>query len=253
VKVIQELETRMHPDSIAGFRLVIAEARVTDSILLPERPMRRMVGHVQWMLRRVGDDGIRLTPAGFLPPAVVLEATTELDWGWPEPVNRESYVTPLRELREHLVEIGLLRVSRGRLLQTSRGRALAEAPRELWWHLARTIHAGDSPAESDAIRLLLVLVARRGFDEGELFRAMLALSLQTLGWEQPNGEPLPSHVAFRLVATKWRLLKQLGVFDRNMDDLSNIDLRTIDGSNIDRWTVTPGGAAFARAALQSEV
>lgn len=239
MKVIQELETRMHPDSIAGFRLVVAEARVTDTILLHERAMCRMVGHVQWILRRVGADGIRLTAAGFLPPAVVVQATTELDWGWPVAVNREIHILPLRELREHLVAVGLLRVTRGRLLQTSRGRALAEAPRELWWHLARTIHVSRTEVETDAVNLLLLLIARRGFDEAELFKQMLALSLETLGWVQPDGEPLSGGAAFALVLTKWRLLNHLGAIDVSADYL--------------RWTITPGGAAFARAALQTEV
>lgn len=238
MKVVQELETRMHPDSVAGFRLVLAEARVTDSILLPLRAMERMVTPVQWMLRRVGAHGIRLTQAGYLPPAVVVEAATDLDWGWRVTASRESHFLPLLELRAHLRTVGLLRVSKGMLLQTSRGRALAEAPRDLWWHLARTVHQSRDRAQTDAIRLLLVLVARRGFDEAELFKQMLALSLETIGWVRADGDPLSGDAAFALVLPKWRLLGQLGVFD---------------ASSYTRWIVTPGGAAFARAALQSEV
>ena len=230
----------MHPDSVAGFRLVLAEARVTDSILLPVRPMERMVTPVQWMLRRVGADGIRLTQAGYLPPAVVVEASTQLDWGWPVTASRESHFRPLLELRAHVRTVGLLRVSRGMLLQTGRGRALAEAPRELWWHLARTVHQSRDPAEADALRLLLLLIARRGFDEGELFKQLLALSLEPVGWERPDGAPLSSDAAFDLVLPKWRLLRRLGVFDTS-------------ASSYTRWIITPGGAAFARAALQSEV
>lgn len=240
MKVIQELETRMHPDAIAGFRLVVAEARVTDSILLPVRAMTRMLGQVQWILRRVGADGIRLTKAGHLPPAVVVAASAELDWDWSPGANRESNLLPLAELRAHLRSIGLLRVNRGMLLLTSRGRALVEAPRELWWHLARTIHVSRSPAERDAINLLLVLIARRGFDEADLFTQMLALGLETMGWVAPDGAQLSSHVAMALVAPKWRLLNQLGVFARTPNDYRH-------------WTITPGGAAFARAALQTDV
>jgi hypothetical protein len=240
VKVIQELETRMHADSVAGFRLVLAEARVTDPILLPVRPMERMVTPVQWMLRRVGAHGIRLTQAGYLPPAVVVEASTQLDWGWPVTASRESHFLPLLELRAHLRTVGLLRVSKGMLLQTGRGRALAGAPRDLWWHLARTVHQSRDPAETDAIRLLLLLIARRGFDEGELFKQLLALSLETVGWVRADGAPLSGDAAFDLVLPKWRLLRRLGVFDTS-------------ATSYTRWIVTPGGAAFARAALQSEV
>ena len=240
MKVIQQLETRMHPDAIAGFRLVIAEARVTDSILLPERAMTRMLGQVLWILRRVGPAGIRLTQAGYLPPAVVVAASAEVDWDWPAGANRESNLLPLAELRAHLTAVGLLRVRKGTLLLTSRGRALATAPRELWWHLARTIQVSREPAESDAITLLLVLIARRGFDEADLFTQMLALGLETLGWVAPDGSRLSSDVATTLVAPKWRLLNHLGVFARTPDDHTH-------------WTITPGGAAFARAALQTDV
>jgi len=240
VKVTQELESRMHPDSIAGFRLVLAEARVNDTILLPERAMQRMVGHVQWILRRVGADGIRLTDAGYLPPADVLAATTELDWGWPVTVNREVNMLPLQEMRDHLRRVGLLRVSKGRLMLTSRGRALAENPRELWWHLARTIRTSRSPVEADATSLLLVLIARRGFTEAALFRQALALGLETVGWGQKSGERLSADAAFQVVVDKWRLFNHLGILDSSV-------------RNPLHWTVTPGGAAFGRAALQSEV
>ena len=239
MKVTQELESRMHPDAIAGFRLVLAEARVNDTILLPERAMHRMVGHVQWILRRVGTDGIRLTDAGYLPPVDVLAATTELDWGWPMTINREVHMLPLQELRDHLRRVGLLRVSKGRLMLTSRGRALAENPRELWWHLARTIRTSRSPVEADATSLLLVLIARRGFTEAALFQQALALGLETIGWRQKNGERLSKDAAFQVVLPKWRLLNHLGVFEHTPRDYLN-------------WTITPGGAAFARAALQSE-
>ena len=230
----------MHPDSVAGFRLVLAEARVTDSILLPVRPMERMVAPVQWMLRRVGAHGIRLTRAGYLPPAVVVDAAGAIDWGWPVRAGRESHLLPLLELRAHLCAVGLLRVSKGMLLQTSRGRALVDAPRELWWHLARTVHQSRDQAETDATKLLLVLIARRGFDEGELFKQLLALSLETVGWVRADGAPLTDDAAFDLVLPKWRLLRRMGVFD-------------VGASSHTRWIITPGGAAFARAALQSEV
>lgn len=239
MKVTQELESRMHPDAIAGFRLVLAEARVRDTILLPERAMQRMVGHVQWILRRVGADGIRLTDAGYLPPADVLAASTELDWGWPMTVNREVNMLPLQELRDHLRRVGLLRVSKGRLVLTNRGRALAENPRELWWHLARTIRTSRSPVEADATSLLLLLIARRGFTEAALFQQALALALETIGWRQKDGERLSADAAFQVVVPKWRLFNHLGIFERKPRDYLN-------------WTITPGGAAFARAALQSE-
>jgi len=83
-------------------------------------------------------------------------------------------------------------------------------------------------------------IARRGFTEAALFQQALALGLETIGWGQKNGERLSKEAAFQVVLGKWRLLNHLGVLDTNL-------------RNYRHWTVTPGGAAFARAALQSEV
>jgi len=229
----------MHPDSVPGFRRLIMQARVSDPVLLNERAMSRMVTHVQWLLRRVGDSGIRLTTAGWLPPAVVLDATTELDWGWPVSANRENQIIPLLELRTHMRDSGLLRVSRGILLQTLKGHALAEAPRQLWWHLAATVHRNRKQVVSDATRLLLLFVATRSLDSDEECLVAVARGLDTIGWAEADGSPvLPERVA-HLVREKKRIMNRLGVFLPNQQGLGF------------SFVATVGGAAFARAALQT--
>jgi len=231
----------MHPESVPGFRRLIMQARVSDPILLNERAMTRMVTHTQWILRRVGDSGIRLTAAGMLPPAVVVEATTELDWGWPVSVNRESHIVPLMELRTHLRDIGLLRVRQGMLLQTVKGHRFAESPRQLWWYLARTIHKSRKQVVSDATRLLLLFVATRTLDSDEECLLAVARGLDTIGWaEADGGAVLPERVR-ALVGEKKRLMDHLGVFLPNRQGLGF------------SFVASVGGAAFARAALQTEV
>ena len=241
MNVIQSFEPRMHPDSVPGFRLLVAQSRLNDPILLHERAMTRMVGHALWLLRRVGDSGIRLTKAGMLPPAVVVEATTELDWGWPVPVNRESHISPLREMRAHLRDVGLLRVAKGQLSLTVKGRALSRSPRELWWHLARTVHKSRSPVITDATRLLLLFVATRTLEQEEEYLVAVARGLDTIGWAETDGGAVTPLQAHRLILEKWRLLTRLGVFTESELWYGN------------SWTPSVGGAAFARAALQTEV
>ena len=240
MNVIQEIETRLPEQAVVGFRRLIGQARVKDPILLQGRAMARMVAQAQWILNRVGTDGIRLTQAGHLPPAVVVEAAAALDWGWPISVNREVHLSPLQELRGHLRDVGLLRISKGMLLLTKKGRALAGNPRELWWHLARTIHHSRTPAVSDATRLLLLFVATRGLTRREDYLVTLARALGSLGWVQSDGQEPTTDSVWHLVDTKWRLLNRLSVFEQT------------DAWHGDRSAVTVGGAAFARAALQSE-
>ena len=240
--MIQEFETRMLPDLVPGFRQLVGQARVSDPILLNERAMVRMLVPVQWILRRVGAGGIRLTKAGHLPPAVVIEATTELDWGWPIDVNREANIRPLRELRAHLRDIGLLRVSKGTLLLTVRGRSLVESPRELWRYLAATIARSRTPGVSDATRLLLLYVATRTLDRRSEYLEVLGRGLASLGWAVSAEDGVPGQVAAGdIIAPQWRLLTRLGVFEESGYGFGRTE------------TVTVGGAAFARAALKVEV
>lgn len=239
--MIQEFETRMLPDLVPGFRQLVGQARVSDPILLRERAMVRMIVPVQWILRRVGTDGIRLTKAGHLPPAVVIEATTELDWGWPIEVNREVHIRPLRELRAHLRDVGLLRVSKGTLLVTARGRALVESPRELWRYLAATIAHSRTPGVSDATRLLLLFVATRTLNHRAEYLEVLARGLSSIGWAVADFGLSGEDAAEEIIAPKWRLLTRLGVFEESGYGFGRVE------------TVTVGGAAFARAALKVEV
>ena len=240
MNVIQEIETRLPEQAVGGFRRLIGQARVADPILLQERAMVRMLAPVQWVLNRVGSEGIRLTKAGHLPPSVIVDASAELDWGWPISVNREVHLRPLQELRGHLRDVGLLRVSKGMLLLTRKGSALSGSPRELWWHLAHTIHRSRTPAVSDATRLLLLFVATRSLVRREDYLTTLSPALGSLGWVQSDGQEPSTQSVWHLVDTKWRLLDQLGVFEQT------------EASHGDRGTVTVGGAAFARAALQSD-
>ena len=238
MNVIQEFETRMLPDLVPGFRQLVGQARVSDPTLLNERTMVRMLVPVQWILRRVGTEGIRLTKAGHLPPAVVAEVTAELDWNWPINVVRESQIRPLQEMRTHLRDVGLLRVSKGTLLLTAKGRALAESPRQLWLHLARTIAHSRTAAVSDATRLLMLYVATRTLDNRAEYLDVVARGLLQIGWTEEDLSDPTTQLANQLLEKKWRLLTRLDVFDESGWGFSRTQ------------HVTVGGAAFARAALK---
>lgn len=240
MNVIREIETRLPEEAVSGFRRLIGQARVGDPVLLQERAMARMVARAEWILARVGTEGIRLTRAGHLPPAIVVQASAELDWGWPISVNREVHLRPLQELRAHLRGVGLLRVSKGMLVLTKQGRALQGRSRQLWWHLARTLHRSRTPAVSDATHLLLLFVATRGLARREDYLVSVARALGSIGWAQSDGQEPTAHSVGQLLDVKWRVLDQLGAFEQT---------KAWHG---DRGTVTVGGAAFARAALASD-
>jgi hypothetical protein len=96
---------------------------------------------VGWLLNHVGEQGIRLTAAGYLPPKVVTAAMDELGWRakWIGSCTREDTTAPILELRETAQQLKLLRKYRGQLLLTKTGAALRDDPEALRRHLAQSL------------------------------------------------------------------------------------------------------------------
>src|ERR1700687_4134475 len=121
-----------------------------------------MVSPYSWLLDRVSAEGLKLTGAGYLPPAHVEAATAALGLGeeWMGKGNREVQTLPVLHLREWATKMGLLRKQHGMLLATSRGRRLRGDPARLWWHLAERMPPRSADrCETQAGLLLLAVIA----------------------------------------------------------------------------------------------
>ena len=105
-----------------------------------DRHVEAAASAVGWLLNRVGEQGIRLTAAGYLPPKVVTAAMDELGWRakWIGSCTREDTTAPILALRETAQQLKLLRKYRGRLLLTKTGAALRDDPEALRRHLAQS-------------------------------------------------------------------------------------------------------------------
>jgi hypothetical protein len=200
----------------------------------------RMVRPFTVLLDTIGD-GVKLTAAGYLPPAVVQTIFDDLDMGdeWIGKGNREDLTVPVLQLRETAQQLKLLRKYKGRLVPTARGRELAADPVGLWWHLTGALPVGGrdvSDPEWQAGVLLLALMAAGSTDNAEVTIAKL---LTGLGWAVEDGQPIDRRTVTGLIAADVHLLRQLGAFER--------DRR---GS----WpgAVTDGGMALARGALAAQ-
>ena len=197
----------------------------------------RMVRPFTVLLDIIGD-GVKLTAAGYLPPAVVQTIFDELDMGdeWIGKGNREDLTMPVLHLRETAQRLRLLRRYKGRLVPTAKGRTLAGDPVGLRWYLAGALPVGGrdvSDAGWQAGVLLLALMADGTTDNAE---ATIATLLTSLGWAVGHGEPIDRRTARDLIADDIRFLRQLGAFERDRRG---------------RWpgVVTPDGIALARAAF----
>ena len=182
-----------------------------------------------WLLQRVGD-GLTLTTAGWLPPAVVTEAMDALwpDDRWIGKRNREDLTGPVRRLRASAQRLGLLRVTRGRLLVTKAGAALRDDPGRLWRHVAERLAGRPKDAFARTATALLLLAAAAGRVDDD----QLAAVLTAAGWSGRAGTGVQRY-ALRHAA-------------RQVDEV----LDAVDAFE-GRRPVDAAGRALARAALRA--
>ncbi|MFZ5870273.1 MAG: plasmid pRiA4b ORF-3 family protein [Actinomycetota bacterium] len=236
---VSELLTRAGGPGRAVLARLVADARLGDDASPSDEEAERVVRQYTWLLRRVGPDGITLTSAGYLPPAVVAEALHELDLDrtWIGAGNREHHTWPVLELRESAQALGLLRKYKGRLLMTSRGKAVVDDAQALWRHVASRLPAGRDEAERDAGTIVLLLAAGED-DAGCDVGALLQTTLASLGWADLGARSLSVAAARQAASPTWDLLHRLAA----------VTVSRPDGPTP---VSTPEGRLLARAALRS--
>ena len=177
---------------------------------------------------------VKLTAAGWLPPALVTEAMDAL---WPEDRwigkrNREDLTEPVRRLRASAQRTGLLRVSRGQLLATKTGTALRDDPHGLFRHLAERLPGRPRDVFArTAIPLVLVAVAA-----GRSHRESVAELLTAAGWVAGGGGEVSPYAPAHAASDAVEVLDVAGAW-RNVDWRNRV--------------VTPVGQALAHAVLVS--
>lgn len=216
----------------------LLDAALGQPVLIEAETAARMVRPYSWLLDRIGADGIKLTGAGYLPPAHVEAAVAELGLG-EECIgkgNREIQTVPVLHLRETASKMGLLRKHRGVLQATSRGRALRGDPAGLWWHLAERMPPRSADrCEVQAGLLLLAAVAAEAHGGAD---AVLARMLSAIGWIADDGTEFTGQMARHAAWDTWAVLRRLGGY-------------RFDRHGLGPGQPTPEGITFARAALRT--
>jgi hypothetical protein len=218
-------------------RVLISDAALDEPTEIDADTAASMVRPYTWLLERVGDDGITLTGAGYLPPVHVEAAVAELGMAdeWIGKHNRELQTMPVLSLRESAQKLGLLRKHGGRLLLTARGRRLRTDPVGLWWHIAERVPLKSRDlCESQAGLVLLITVAAGVTGDAN---ATIARTLHAIGWMSGDGTPITADTAGEAAWDTWAMLRRLAC-------LTGRPYRRDERS-------TPGGVTFARAALRS--
>ncbi|TFD50136.1 plasmid pRiA4b ORF-3 family protein [Cryobacterium sp. Hh11] len=171
------------PDAQRHLAGYLASADVVEPTPIDEAEAATATAVIRTFLGNVGG-GIRLTSAGYLPPARVRALMEELDTEkiWRGEANRESQTYPLLFLRETAAQLGLVRKFRGDLLLTKRGAQLRDAPVELWQYLAARLPLERSDDGRDSALLLLMLVAAGEAGSWDRLRESLDLLTSMVGW-----------------------------------------------------------------------
>ena len=182
-----ELLRRIPHQSAPHLFSLLEHAHLTDRLGDIKETQDKATLHLRWFLQRIGSDGITLTQAGYLPPAVVAEMRQTLPGfdDWPATSNRESDQRPIHLLREYAKTLGLVRKYKGKLVRTNLGTSMANDRFRLWCHLIDRLPLGSEQIEREAGYLVLfTLAAGTSSDER---RDVVAEGLAALGWQTSDG------------------------------------------------------------------
>ena len=142
-------------------------------------------------------DGVRLTAAGYLPPAVVeqiAERTGIAEW-WIGKANREDLTYPVAEVRTTARALGLVSVRKGRLSPTAAAIRCGRDSQAMWRHIVGRLPLGTKDAERQAGWMALT-VAGSGVTAQE-WRSEISDLLFALGWRSGHDRfsPPPANSA----------------------------------------------------------
>ena len=176
-------------------------------------------------------DGVSLTAAGYLPPAVVeqfAEASGIAGW-WIGKANREDLTPPVAGVRDSVRALGLVAVRKGRLTPTAAGTRCRQDPQALWEHIVGRLPLGTKDFQRHSGWMALA-VAGSGVPaqawHGEISDLLLAL-----GWRSGADRYSPPSAASPTLAI----------------------LEGLAGAARTGWRVTgtdPAVAAIARAVIR---
>jgi hypothetical protein len=239
---VEDLVARIrNPLMQIEFLSLLYDAKLLEPVLVGAETATRMVRPYRWFLDRVGTQGLKLTSAGYLPPADVEAASAELGLAdeWYGKFNREAQTLPVLELRESAMRLGLLRRYRGMLVATPRGRELRGDPAGLWWHLARQLPYPKLPRPETHASILLLAAVAMGPKAAPDPLEYVARMMWEAGWQGSDDTPLTKWDARDAALDTHIALIRLGALSRNWHKLQDPERPTRDG------------ALFARAALRT--
>ena len=136
-------------------------------------------------------DGVALTAAGYLPPAVVEQVAERagITGWWIGKANREDLTYPVAEIRTTARALGLVIVRKGRLSPTAAAIRCGRDSQALWRHIVGRLPLGTQDAERQAGWMALAVVGS-GVPAQE-WRSEISDLLFALGWRSGHDRLSP--------------------------------------------------------------
>ncbi|MDP1572230.1 MAG: hypothetical protein Q8L86_19705, partial [Vicinamibacterales bacterium] len=167
------------------------------------------IAPMRWLLEACAD-GVTLTAAGYLPPAIVREAARRFGWWeWPGQPRTEADVHQIGVLRQTAARLRLVSKRSRRIAVTPRGSELVDDTVGLWKAIASTLACEDG-----YLAMLSELVAHRLLDGPALDDALereIGPIVAAQGWAA-DGVPVTARhagVSVHHALYHWRLFALL--------------------------------------------
>ena len=162
--------------------------------VMPEEAPAAMAS-ILWWINACTGEGLPLTAAGYLSPAVLHTVISGIGWenewvvefGGKTEVNVRSVL----RFREALMDLGLLKAQGRKLVATQAGVRVAKDPAKLWAHLVKGAHP-SMREESVYDATMLGLMATAGSPEPDLATISRRIheGMELIGYGYADGSPL---------------------------------------------------------------
>lgn len=163
-----------------------------------------------WLLERAASqDGLPLTAAGWMKPAMLTEFMSVLPTAtdWIHSATREMDVHVVSDFRFTLQNLQLLRKYKNSLRLTAAGEAALTYPADLWAYLAERLVPGDDDFTGSVGAVILVHMVTAG-DRVDM--AAVARTMAEAGWKDRQGVAATADELWPIYNGLWTLLGNVG-------------------------------------------
>lgn len=178
---LAELVDQLERRGVRALRQLLAEPAAHGPAEVSDVEAARLTETYRVFLDLIGD-GVSLTAAGYLKPALVEQIAEHTGIGawWIGKANREDLTFPVADVRGTARALGLVGVRKGRLAPTAAARRCGQDAQALRRHIVQRLPLGTKDAERQPGWIALAVIGSESSPEE--WRGRISELLYDLGW-----------------------------------------------------------------------